>query len=156
MDERIRTEMREYAWNYFIVHAEQRLKTFNFFLVLCAIICAALTAIIKDTPDVRIGIPLALLLSFLSFIFWKLDIRNKQLIGHGEAALKLIEQNLTLGHQDDKLQVLKIFTYEESITKHGRRKFLHFTYSTCFHSVFALFGIGGIIVSLLLLIHIPT
>ncbi len=40
MDEELRKELRTHAWAYFDRHAEQRLKTFNFYLILCGAIVA--------------------------------------------------------------------------------------------------------------------
>lgn len=147
MDNKERDNILDYAWKYFQLHADQRMKTFNFYLILCALISGALTAILKDATDIRVGIPLALLLPFLSFIFWKLDLRNKQLIAHGEEALKHLENLYSIDDDDDKPHLLKIFNSEGHITKGLKRNTFFFTYSTCFHLVFLSFGIGGIAVA---------
>lgn len=153
MGETFRNEIQDYAWKYFQMHGEQRLKTFNFYLILCTLISGALTAIIKDADDIRVGIPLALLLSFFSFIFWRLDLRNKQLIEHGEKALKHIENEYGIENELGNSHVLKIFNNEEIVTKKLKQDTFFFTYSTCFHLVFLLFGIGGIVVTWCLFMH---
>lgn len=88
MDNELQKELREYAWNYFSLHAEQRLKTFHFFVILSTVITGAVLTIIKDFKNVEYAAPLAFLLPIFSFVFWKLDLRNKELIKHGENALK--------------------------------------------------------------------
>lgn len=40
MDEKIRNEIHDYVWKYFQIHADQRLKTFNFYMILCTLISA--------------------------------------------------------------------------------------------------------------------
>ncbi len=153
MDKRIHSGIHDYAWKYFQIHADQRLKTFNFYLILSTLISGALTAIIKNASDILVGIPLALLLPFLSFIFWKLDLRNKQLIGHGERALKYIENEYGIEDESDQPHVLKIFNHEADATKKLKRNTFFFTYSTCFNLVFLIFGVGGIVVALWLFTH---
>ncbi|WP_054033150.1 hypothetical protein [Desulfatitalea tepidiphila] len=147
MDDKERDQIRDHAWKYFQLHADQRIKTFNFYLILCALISGALTAILKDASDIRVGIPLALLLPFLSFIFWKLDLRNKQLIGHGEQALKHIENLFEVDDEADKPHLLKIFNCEDHVTKGLKRSTPFFTYSTCFHLVFLTFGLSGVVLA---------
>lgn len=147
MDENERDQIRDHAWKYFQLHADQRIKTFNFYLILCALITGALTAILKNASDIRVGIPLAFMLPFLSFIFWKLDLRNKQLIGHGEEALKYIENQYAVDDEDDKPHILKIFNREEKITKRLKGNTFFLTYSACFHLVFLTFGFGGIVIA---------
>jgi hypothetical protein len=41
MDEKRREELRDQAWKYFALHADQRLKAFNFYLILCTVIAGA-------------------------------------------------------------------------------------------------------------------
>jgi len=95
---------------------------------------------------------LALLLCLFSFIFWKLDGRNRALIKNAEAALRYFEQN------EAGDIVTKVFTNEEIETDKkwecvkGWRWFCvwrwHFSYSHCFNTVFiifALIGLGGVI-----------
>lgn len=140
---------QEYAWKYFNIHAEQRLKTFNFFVMLSSLISGATLTIAKDSTNFIYAAPMGYLLTFLSFIFWKLDLRNKELIKHGENALKRIESHVI---QNKYSEVeLSLFLNEEKETqkKINNSKFLspsnHFSYSKCFNWVFFIFGIGGFI-----------
>lgn len=145
MDQELRVELREYAWNYFRIHADQRLRTFNFYLIICALISGGLGAIIKESTTVIVGIPLALIMTFLSFIFWKLDTRNKQLIRHGEEALICLENDACKETQDAIPSSLSIFCNEEKATNLLKGQSLVYTYSTCFHLVFLVFGVGGLV-----------
>ncbi len=141
--------MRNYLWNYFQYHAGQRLTTFNFYIVISSLITSGYIIAFKDIPF------LSLLLGFiiitLSFIFWKLDSRNKQLIKNSENGLKEIEKDDNLESNIDNVQILNIFMFEEQQTDSLRKtqaiwpwKRL-FTYSTCLNSVFIIFAIIGLI-----------
>ena len=118
MDNEELKDYREYAWKYFSLHADQRLKTFHFFVVLSAIISGAILTITKDVTNVSYAAPMAYLLSFLAFIFWKLDQRNSELIKHGENALKAIENSGKLF--DSKSRAVLLFSEEEMKTKNKK------------------------------------
>lgn len=156
MDKEELKEYREYAWKYFSLHAEQRLKTFHFFVVLSAVISGAILTIAKDIANVSCAAPMAYLLSFLAFIFWKLDQRNKELIKRGESALKAIENNIEL--TEDNLSTVHLFSSEETKTD-SKKRFpsvslleAHFSYTNCFNWVFFVFGMSGFVIGTLLLI----
>ena len=80
-------ERRKYAWGYFQYHASQRLTTFHFYIVICTLIGAAYCTVIKADGVPGVGMVLGLLLCFVSFIFWRLDRRNKQMIDNVQKAL---------------------------------------------------------------------
>src|SRR5438128_12537956 len=72
MREKDRSEAREYAWRYFSLHADQRLKTFNFYLILVTVILSGVLAFVKDAKvPLLAAIPVILLLPLLSFVFYK-------------------------------------------------------------------------------------
>ena len=159
MNEEFRKELRDYAWSYFALHAEQRLKTFHFYLIVATLIAGGVVALAKDAS--RCGgaaAIMALLLPFLSLVFWKLDERNKQLIRHGEEALKLIEKESGLEDNGEQPHRLKLFLHEEYVTAQRPRLphwppwSAHFSYSTCFRAVFLVFGICGFVSGVILLL----
>lgn len=81
-------DLRQQAWSYFALHAQQRLTTLNFYLVLASALTAATVASFQNNfafPLLRV--PAGVLLALLSFIFWRLDVRNRSLIQEAEAAL---------------------------------------------------------------------
>ena len=63
--------LHQQAWNYFALHAQQRLTTVNFYLVLATALTAAAVASFGENFQFS-GMRLAagLLLSLLSFAFW--------------------------------------------------------------------------------------
>jgi len=146
-------DQREYAWKYFALHAEQRLKTFHFFIIISAILSGAIFTIMKDISNTLYTIPICYLISFLAFIFWKLDQRNKELIKHGENVLKSIE---TCIESQCNNNIPNLFKDER---KEGKKnKFSiplltsRWSYSNCFNWIFFMFGISSFISGSLLLI----
>lgn len=142
--------LRKQAWDYFAIHASQRMSIFNFYIVISSAVVAGYFASFKSDSNLQSARwCLAALLCFLAFIFWKLDGRNKILIKNAERALKYFEQ---AGAGD---AVAKLFTVEEAETKERRardkgvRKLLvwrrHLSYSDCFNSVFFVFFLIGIV-----------
>ncbi len=158
MDHEFLKEMREYSWNYFIAFAEARLSTFRFYLAFCTILIAGLAALLS-TNQRWLAISVSLLLSFLSFIYWKVDVRHKHLIKHAEQALEFLERHFPIPEGEKQPQVLQLF-YSETQREKAYRRFpkyfspkAYFSYSTSVNLVFGVFGLGGIIVAVILAIH---
>lgn len=158
MDKELLSEMREYAWKYFSLHADQRMKSFNFYIIMSTVTIGGMLTVIKESINILYALPVALLFTFISFIFWKLDIRNKQFIINSENALKYIEEHYGLECSDGIPHILNIFQYEEHMTKKLKRfpkvqPFkAHFSYSTCFNAVFIVFGISGLLSGFIILL----
>ncbi len=130
---------RDYAWKYFNLHAEQRLKTFHFYIIIITLLFGAIFTLAKIKLNSYI-LPMGGLITFFSFIFWKLDERNKELIHNAESCLKKLE----------KKSQIKLFNNDEnqtSIKRNMTQNFFikHFTFSESFQFVFFTLGLGGII-----------
>ena len=140
-------EQREYAWNYFQLHAGQRMSTFNFFIVISSLLATALvksiSALNSDSlTNLFIGLAISIGLCLAAFVFWKLDGRVSYLIKHAEAALKEIE---TESRKSENIlsPAIDLFSSEESktdrIQKFPAILFCHLTYSKCFMLVYLFF-----------------
>jgi hypothetical protein len=82
----------EHLWRFFALHAQQRVSVFNFFVVLAGVISAAIGGALQaGRPLSVVVIALGLLLPLLSFVFWRLDQRNSDLIKISERALRSAE-----------------------------------------------------------------
>jgi hypothetical protein len=155
MDKDRRNEMRQYAWNYFSLHSDQRIKTFNFFLILFAVLVGGLLAFIKDAKYPPLGgVPGGLLLMILSLIFWKLDCRNRELIHHAEDALRIIEADIP---ESEAPKEMRLFTEEDQKGETGRqarrpswnpRTWIvgRYNYSDCFAAMFIITAISGLVI----------
>lgn len=105
-------EQRDYAWSYFQLHANQRISSFNFFVVIAALLTTGLAGTLKsDFEHHYMGVALALSLLVISFIFWKMDQRVRYLIKHAEEALKAIEEKW-LSNEDFIGPALALFRTE--------------------------------------------
>lgn len=144
-------EQREYAWKYFQLHAGQRMASFNFFVVIAALLTAGVAGTLKTDGEYEaIGFALGLSLAVISFIFWKLDERVGYLIKHAETALKAIEKT-GKGEEEGTLATTMLFCAEEERTSQiqGRQGRLpwnwHLSYSDCFGAIYLIFGLLGVV-----------
>jgi len=90
-------DILDLAWKYFQQHASQRISYFNFFVLFSSFMTTGL--ITTFHPQFRahaVGVAIGLMQVFLSFVFWKVDERNKFLTKIGENAIKEIEKNYEL------------------------------------------------------------
>ena len=144
------------AWNYFALHAQQRLTTVNFYLVLATALTAAAVASFGENfgfPGLRL--PAGLLLSLLSFAFWRLDYRNRELISAAEAALRSLEANGGVGDGNGEPPVEWLFTREhrQSEERTGETGWTSYvvphTYSHVFNVLFGSFLLTGFLIAVL-------
>ncbi len=119
--------LRQYIWNYFQVHASQRLTTFNFYILISTVIATGYLIVIRDMS--LLAMILGIILILLSFIFWKLDTRNKQLIRNAEDALKYLESKDKINDEKSRPHILNIFNYEQMQTDElkAKKRFGHGT-----------------------------
>lgn len=147
-------DVRQYVWDYFQLHATQRLKTFEFYIVIATVLLSGYVVSLKEDNLMPIGIALGILLTILSFVFWKLDVRNKQLIKNAEQALKTIEEELISESAGGVPHNFKLFNYDDFKVQQERNKtrvlfwHKHFSYSNCFNIMFIVFAILGITATL--------
>lgn len=152
MNQELRKEMRDYAWLYFERHAEQRLKTVNFYLVMCAVIIGGIVPFSQHFGEFHDTWPLWYLLSFITFVFWKLDVRNRRLIKNAERSLIHLEDSLPLEDEGQGMpHCCKLFRREQAETNllpklHKAFPWAaHFSYTKCFSCLFILFGGAGVL-----------
>lgn len=143
-------ELRKQAWDFFQMQAGQRLTTMNFYIAFSSLLSTGLAASFKaDINLPYLGIAFGLLLILFSFIFWKLDQRNRDLIQGAEASLKYFESKALLEDEMGMPHIAKRFTREEFDTniKNAKRSWLfwrnHYSYSQCFGLIFVIFGCFG-------------
>ncbi len=89
----------QFVWDHFKFNAEQRLKSFNFFLLLSIFANGGVfTAIQNKLAHPFLGL-LGLFLALLAFVFWLADTRSRQLIQLTIPALKEIEAEFPESHR---------------------------------------------------------
>lgn len=136
-------DMLDHAWQYFALHANQRMSLVNFFLILAGLVLAGLATCLQRTGPIQLlGVALGLLLTVVSFVFWKLDQRVAFLLKHAERAMAQIELSLPIA-------AARLVSNEREQTEKavsgGFLLFRIWTYGTAFRFVFALMGSTGII-----------
>ncbi|WP_319466447.1 hypothetical protein [uncultured Pseudodesulfovibrio sp.] len=136
-------KLRQSLWDYFSLHADQRLKSFNFFLILSAIVVGAFVNSIKDGNVHKASAILPLILSVSSYIFWKLDERTKLMIKYSEKGIKFIEDVFFKGECGQEGPTC-IFNYDDSL-KNERLAGGVYSYSNCFNVLFVLFMLIGLV-----------
>lgn len=143
---------REYAWKYFSLHAEQRLKTFNFYLIFETVVIGSIAPFFKE-KSFSSCLFLSLMVTLISIIFYLLDKRNKTLVKHGEEALKYVE--IQLAHPPSSEHglphVLQIFTREKALSDRDTPA----TFSKCFNTVFLIFALLGVVLTAIVIWKVP-
>jgi hypothetical protein len=143
---------REYAWNYFQLHAQQRMRSFNFFVVIAAILTAGLAQLFKKDIEFHfLGVVLGLCIMVMSIVFWKLDERVRFLIKHAEDVLKELERELLSDTEYQYREEIMLFLTEEKKTSqtntspdaHIWNRLL--SYSYCFGCVYLAFYTLGLV-----------
>lgn len=83
----------KYSWDWFSLHATQRLQAVNFFVVGISFVTTAyVTASSKQFHILAVMI--CLMGAGIGYVFYKLEERVRELIQHGEKALEKCEDNL--------------------------------------------------------------
>ena len=89
----------DYAWKWFAFHADQRVKMFNYMLVVFGIFAVG----IANALDKSKGVPpivaagLCFVAAILAVIFARLDARNRDLVWFGEDVLMHLERDSLFG-----------------------------------------------------------
>ena len=102
----IAKQAREHAWNWFALHGTQRMQAFNFFVVATAFLVAAYASLLEKHPTA--ATVLAVVGSWLTLWFNRLDARNRQLVKAGERALVVSQTHLAGLANNPHLNILDI------------------------------------------------
>lgn len=145
-------EWLDLAWKYFLQHAQQRLQYFNYFVIFSTIITTGIVTTFQYNFQAHyLGIGLGIIQTFLSYMFWKIDIRNKFLTQHAEQIIKKIEEDCcsTDGYklftQEDSKTALQTSTDKKSLF--FKRQISHSKSYGLIYNAFFIVGIVGIIIS---------
>ena len=136
---------RESAWRHFTIHAEQRLRMFQFYITISTALLSGSVLLIRSGQNLFAIMLLGFLASFFSFVFWKLEVRTRILIKNAEEAIKYLEGCYGVPDIEGKPNPLKLFTRDDFHTSNGRRHctLSYFSYRRCFTLVFAVISILG-------------
>src|SRR3990172_2986625 len=150
---------RDYVWGYFELHADQRLKAFQFYISLSTALVGGFLLLLRYDQNHKWMSLLGFLLAFLSFVFWKLDHRTKRLVKNAEDALKFLDAQHDLPDVDGMPHPLRIFTRDDYVAQNADLWPLSagpFSYSRCFKWVFVAFALLGLGAGIACLILFPV
>lgn len=129
----------EHAWKYFEVHSQQRMTVFNFYITVVGLLSAGCGISLQQGGDfIYFSIVLGLSITFITFIFYKLDDRVSVLIKKSERALKFLESHLE--HPS-----VRIISSDLECSTLNSGLFSVWTYGRCFRIVFIVLGLAGLI-----------
>jgi len=95
----------KYAWDWFHYHADQRLKSFNYFVLAVGILVVAYGAAMKQTAksDTWFMFGVALCGVVISITFLLIEVRNAELVDYGRNWLDCLEGGLDMTLRRDDL-----------------------------------------------------
>src|SRR6201999_2547464 len=100
------TRNQTYAWNWFALHAGQRLQLVNFWLVAVAFVAAAFVqAVASHLHAVAICVSATGPIASVEFV--RLDVRTQQLIQASENALQHFEDQFLAEGQDASILLVR-------------------------------------------------
>jgi hypothetical protein len=100
------TKAQTYAWNWFALHAGQRLQLVNFWLVAVAFLASAyVQARTNHLSAIAFGVSVTGAVSSLAFI--RLDVRTRQLVQVAENALRYFEASGVAAGMDEVTELVK-------------------------------------------------
>ena len=103
----------ELYWNYFQLHAGQRMKLLEFYLLLITVLFGALYTVhfTKTTTGCALEIIICIGITMISVAFLCLDYRTAQLVKYAEEAFRSTENNLI--NDDEESIKSRLFSYAE-------------------------------------------
>lgn len=134
------------VWDYFAIHANQRIQILNFYIVLeTFFITGLLTLFQLDGELTAFRFMLCIAIIFFSLVFYALDTRTKTMIKFSEDALKAVEQKYIAKYGAE----IMIFSIEQEKTLYERRwswiARRYLSYSKLFRLIFCFFTIIGLL-----------
>jgi hypothetical protein len=98
-------DAQQYAWNWFALHAGQRLQLVNFWLVAVAFLAAAYVQA-RSSHLFVIALGVSLTGAVASIAFARLDVRTRQLVRVAEDALERIEAGWVADGADEGIRLV--------------------------------------------------
>jgi hypothetical protein len=93
-----------HAWNWFSLHAGQRMQSFNYFIVATAFLVAGYSSLLEKRPAIAVGT--ALMGAWIAFWFTRLDRRTRQLIDAGERVLEIVQARMAEISEIPEIKIL--------------------------------------------------
>lgn len=124
----------DHGWRWFSLHADQRMRAMNFFLVAAAFLTASYVRAIDSERHV-IAAFVAVLGVVATGVFWTIESRTRQLVHVGEAAMQVVESRLA---ETTGIEAAQLTSIADERARSGQ------TYSTAFRVIYAAFAISAV------------
>lgn len=129
------------ASTWFQIHADQRLKLFNFYVLLFLGLLAGFGTVVKEKLYwLELGIPLLLLV--ITYSFKQLDRRSAALVKHAECALRELERKLEAASALPEIKLIEAANEKDDVL----------SYRQAFNLIFfagALASAAGVVLAIL-------
>jgi hypothetical protein len=139
----VHPDQRNYLWQHFHFNAEQRLKAFNFFVVLSVFADGGAFTAVEKSFDPMVVLLIGGFLVILAIVFWLIDVRSKELLNLAIPGLKEFEEDLP--------DHARLFTIDARKPRWSARYTLAFRALIALQLVFGIcvagLGIKGIVVT---------
>lgn len=96
----------DHSWQWFSLHAGQRMQGVNFFLVAVTFLSAAFVGAMQN-HDKRMAVAIGVFGVFITVCFSRLELRVRELIHAGEAAMKPLQVKLAQDSGVPELRILE-------------------------------------------------
>jgi hypothetical protein len=102
----VETKAQTYAWNWFALHAGQRLQLVNFWLVAVAFLASAyVQSRSSHMTTIAFGVSVTGVVSSVAFM--RLDVRTRQMVKVAENALRHFEASAVAAGMDEVTELVK-------------------------------------------------
>lgn len=137
-DNRIETTklLRDHAWDWFAYHADQRMTALRFFLLLQGVLAVGFYQT-WNSNHYELSIVFAGLSGAFSVLFWRLDLRTRELIKVGEDLLSQAEQKIS-EVASSEVSILKQVDAKSSIHATKFMPTYFYSYGQIFSAIFCL------------------
>lgn len=119
IDEKAFERSLEHAWNWFALHADQRMKSVNFFIVTIAFLTAAYVSSLRFSQPLTALVICAVGL-ILTVCFSRFDLRIRELLEASENVLAPLQQQLATQTGIDSLRM-------SALVKKGKLPFTRYS-----------------------------
>jgi len=128
--------IHDHAWNWFAHHAEQRMTALRFFLLVIGIFAVGYYQTLNNS-HYFLATAFSVLSCCFSVLFWRLDIRTRELIKVGEDLLSQTEVEMT---KLSAIPVTIISEVDKKSSRHATRLLpkLLYSYGQIFTAIFLL------------------
>jgi uncharacterized membrane protein YraQ (UPF0718 family) len=137
--------LQDYAWNWFSYHAGQRMIVFRFFFVIVGVTAVGYYQNLSQSP--QLAFAFSLLAVLLCILFWRLDLRSRELVEIGEHALLELEAELR-ALTSVKVSIVEQARSKTSIHVRTSLRGCLYSYGQIFSAVFGILLLSCLIAAL--------